>query len=104
MTLPPGYFGASGGVGPTGPPQVRARCGGRLCGRRDGAPDAESAFVHIYGESPNAFWLDSGGGGERARFSFIGDSGGPLGAAITYDLAARRVRIERCGRVEVREE
>jgi len=67
-------------------------------------PDAESAFLHIYGRSPNAFWLDSSAPGERGRFSFMGDSEGPLGAVVTYDVEARRVRVERGGRVELREE
>jgi para-aminobenzoate synthetase len=67
-------------------------------------PDPERAFVHLYGRSRNAFWLDSSAGGERGRFSFIGDSDGPLAAALTYDLAAGEVRVERGGEVEVRDE
>jgi para-aminobenzoate synthetase len=68
-------------------------------------PDAERAFVHLYGESRNAFWLDSSVGGERGRFSFIGDSEGPLGAVISYDVGEGRVRVERGEEeVEVREE
>jgi para-aminobenzoate synthetase len=67
-------------------------------------PDPERAFVHIYGGSSNAFWLDSSAGGERGRFSFIGDSEGPLAATVTYDLAACEVRVERGGEVEVRGE
>ncbi|HEY2334094.1 MAG TPA: aminodeoxychorismate synthase component I [Solirubrobacterales bacterium] len=63
-------------------------------------PDPERAFVHIYGASPNAFWLDSSAAGERGRFSFIGDSQGPLSAVIAYDLDAGRVRVERHGQVE----
>jgi para-aminobenzoate synthetase len=86
--------------------------------RLDTLYDAERAFVHLFGDSPNAFWLDSGRGddsgraldssptldsrdGERARFSFIGDSGGPLGAVISYDLDAGEVRVERGGEAEV---
>jgi para-aminobenzoate synthetase len=77
----------------------------RLFWRRlDFLADAERAFVHIYGASENAFWLDSSAGGERGRFSFIGDSGGPLGAVVTYDVAAGQVRIERRGGVEVHDE
>jgi len=67
-------------------------------------PDAERAFVHLYGDSRNAFWLDSSTVGERGRFSFIGDSGGPLGAAISYDVEAGQVRVQRRDEVEVREE
>ncbi|HEX3561717.1 MAG TPA: aminodeoxychorismate synthase component I [Solirubrobacterales bacterium] len=67
-------------------------------------PDPESAFVHIYGDSPNAFWLDSSAVGERGRFSFMADSQGPLGAVVTYDVDARQVRVERRGQVELRDE
>jgi para-aminobenzoate synthetase len=67
-------------------------------------PDPERAFAHLYGASPNAFWLDSSAPGERGRFSFMGDSEGPLAALITYDLEAGKVRVERGGRVEVKDE
>jgi para-aminobenzoate synthetase len=67
-------------------------------------PDPERAFAHLYGASPNAFWLDSSAAGERGRFSFMGDSDGPLAALITYDLEAGEVRVERGGRVEVKDE
>jgi para-aminobenzoate synthetase len=71
--------------------------------RLDFLADAERAFVHIYGASENAFWLDSSAGGERGRFSFMGDSGGPLGAVVTYDAGAG-VRVERQTGVEVHDE
>jgi len=72
-----------------------------LVRRIDARPDPERAFAALYGESPNAFWLDSSATGERARFSFIGDDSGPLGASIAYDLRDRLVRVERGGKVEV---
>jgi para-aminobenzoate synthetase len=72
--------------------------------RLDWMPDPERAFVHIYGQSRNAFWLDSSAPGQRGRFSFMGDEEGPLAAVVTYDLTAGEVRVERGGRVEVREE
>jgi para-aminobenzoate synthetase len=68
--------------------------------RLDTLPDPESAFVHIYGASANAFWLDGNAGGERGRFSFMGDSAGPLGAVITYDVKLGRLRVERQAGVE----
>jgi para-aminobenzoate synthetase len=71
--------------------------------RLDFLPDPESAFIHIYGGSSDAFWLDGGGSGESTRFSFIGDAGGPFGAVATYDVAAREVRVEERGQVERRE-
>jgi para-aminobenzoate synthetase len=68
--------------------------------RLDFLPDPERAFVHVFGSSRNAFWLDGLGIGERARFSFMGDAGGPLGAVATYDVAAGEVRVEEAGQVE----
>ncbi len=75
-----------------------------LVRKLDFLPDPESAFVHIYGESANAFWLDSSAGGERGRFSFIGDSEGPLGAVVTYEVDTGQVRVERGGEVELHDE
>jgi para-aminobenzoate synthetase len=72
--------------------------------RLDTPIDPEAAFVHLYGESENAFWLDSSRLDGDARFSFMADDGGPLGAKITYDVSAREVRVERGGEVELRRE
>jgi para-aminobenzoate synthetase len=73
--------------------------------RLDWMPDPERAFVHLYGESRHAFWLDSvAAAAGRGRFSFIGDSGGPLAALVTYDVDSGETRIERDGGVEVRSE
>jgi len=72
--------------------------------RLDWMSDPERAFVHLYGESRNAFWLDGSVGGERGRFSFLGDSAGPLAAVITYDVELGEVRVERRDGVEVRVE
>jgi para-aminobenzoate synthetase len=72
--------------------------------RLDSMPDPERAFAHVYGMSPSAFWLDSSATGERGRFSFMGDSEGPLAAVVTYDVDLGEVRVERQGRVEVRTE
>ena len=54
--------------------------------RLDALPDPEATFVTLYGESENAFWLDSSRPGERGRFSFMGDASGPLAEVITHDL------------------
>jgi para-aminobenzoate synthetase len=76
-----------------------------LAVRRLGSlPDSERAFVHMFGASPNAFWLDSSAAGERGRFTFMGDSEGPLAALVTYDVELEKVRIERQSGVEVRAE
>jgi para-aminobenzoate synthetase len=72
--------------------------------RLDELVDPEQAFMSLYGESENAFWLDSSRSGEGARFSFMGDDGGPLGAAISYDVEMGELRIERDGEIESRSE
>jgi para-aminobenzoate synthetase len=56
--------------------------------RIDVHPDPESAFVALYAESEDAFWLDSSRSGERGRFSFMGDASGPLAEVVTYELGA----------------
>jgi len=70
----------------------------------DGPVDAERAVVHLFGNSMNAFWLDSSAPGERGRFSFAGDASGPLGAIVTYDVEDGLLRIESEGGREVRRE
>lgn len=65
--------------------------------RLDLLPDPERVFVHLYGASPYAFWLDSRGAGERSRFSFIGNSEGPLASVVTYDVGAGEVCVARGG-------
>jgi len=72
--------------------------------RLDRLYDPERAFVHLYGRSDHAFWLDSSRVDERSRFSFMGASGGPLGAIVTYDTATKHVKVERDGGTEVYDE
>ncbi len=72
--------------------------------RLDGLIDPERAFVSLYGESENAFWLDSSRVDEGARFSFMGDDSGPLGAAVSYEVSSGEVRVERGGGIELRRE
>jgi para-aminobenzoate synthetase len=52
--------------------------------RLDRLVDPEQAFVSLYGESENAFWLDSSRTEESGRFSFMGDDSGPLGRTILH--------------------
>jgi para-aminobenzoate synthetase len=66
--------------------------------------EPERVFHGLYADSPNAFWLDSSAPGERGRFSFVGDSRGPLGALVTYDVEAGVVRVESRGGVETHRE
>lgn len=66
--------------------------------------EPERVFQALYAHSPNAFWLDSSAPGERGRFSFVGDSEGPLGAVIAYDVETGLVQVESAGAVETFEE
>ncbi|HEY1777173.1 MAG TPA: aminodeoxychorismate synthase component I [Solirubrobacteraceae bacterium] len=55
----------------------------------EGPPDSESAFVHLYGEEPTAFWLDSAS--QRlgmSGYSYMGAAGGPLSYLATHDVAS----------------
>jgi para-aminobenzoate synthetase len=61
--------------------------------RLDSVHNAERAFAHLYGDSEHAFWLDSSMRDGRARFSFIGDDSGPLGATISYDVNSAELRV-----------
>jgi len=72
--------------------------------RLDLAVDPELAFVSLYGESEIAFWLDSSRIGAGARFSFMGDDSGPLGATVFYELGTGEVQIERGGEIQLRRE
>jgi para-aminobenzoate synthetase len=73
--------------------------------RVDRMYDTERAFVHLYGEASDAFWLDSSVvADERSRFSFMGAAGGPLSAVLRYDVERRQVVVERPGSTEVHDE
>jgi para-aminobenzoate synthetase len=57
--------------------------------------DPERAFVSLYGESENAFWLDSSRSDESARFSFMGDDSGPLGTTIFHRVGEEESIFDR---------
>ncbi|MQA02907.1 MAG: aminodeoxychorismate synthase component I [Streptosporangiales bacterium] len=58
------------------------------------AVDAEAAFAALYRDSPYGFWLDSSRPGDRqARWSFLGDAGGPLAQVVTADVWAGTVTV-----------
>ncbi len=84
---------------------VERRSGLRLeVERLDVLHDAEAAFAELYGDSKNAFWLDSAKRDGRSRFSFVGDDSGPLGATISYDVATGEVSVARGDAVETHSE
>ncbi len=52
-------------------------------------PDAETAFLALYADAPDAFWLDSSlARAAVARFSFMGDARGPLATVLTHDATS----------------
>jgi para-aminobenzoate synthetase len=55
--------------------------------------DAEAAFVALFGDALTAFWLDSSSDDpERARWSYLGDTGG-AGGLVEYETADRRLVV-----------
>ncbi len=92
-SLPPKYVGKEP-RNEEGELRLRVR---RLEARHDPA----AAFTALYRDSTSAFWLDSSRAGAGARFSFIGDARGPLGATVAYDVKARELTVERGGETEV---
>jgi para-aminobenzoate synthetase len=72
--------------------------------RLDTLYDTERAFVNLFGDRETAFWLDSSKVDERARFSFMGATDGPLAETISYDVRSGELRIERADGEELLEE
>ncbi len=97
-----GGEGSESAVEPSGGQGAKGRARLELRVKRlDTLFDTERAFVHLYGKSADAFWLDSSRVDERARFSFMGARSGPLGATIDYNVCSGEVRVERGGETEV---
>ncbi|HET9197322.1 MAG TPA: aminodeoxychorismate synthase component I [Solirubrobacterales bacterium] len=64
----------------------------------DALPDAEHAFVSLYGESEYAFWLDSARPGDHGRFSFMGDASGPNAEVIRHRAGQGEPLLDRLQR------
>jgi para-aminobenzoate synthetase len=61
-------------------------------------PDAERAFVALFGDREHAFWLDSSRVDPTlSRFSFMGAAIGSLGAEIRYRVHGQRLSVTRDG-------
>ncbi|GAB3451203.1 aminodeoxychorismate synthase component I [Streptomonospora sediminis] len=86
---------AGGGPAAPGPLHVRTLAG---------AADAEAVFARLYADSPYAFWLDSSRAGPTARFSFLGDAGGPRAEVLTYRVGEGGVAVAEPGGPVVRRE
>jgi len=62
----------------------------------------ELVFQSLYGSSPHSFWLDSSRrDSELSRFSFLGDSSGPLARLAYGDVWQRTVTVHTQRRIEV---
>lgn len=67
----------------------------QLCTRKlNLCPDTEQMFVHLFGNSPNAFWLDSSRVEPGlSRFSFMGDSSGENSLLIRYQTQSQELTV-----------
>src|SRR5690606_33904535 len=65
----------------------------------------ETLFRRLFAHEPYNFWLDNNiGNGWGGRFSFMGGAGKNGAEIVRYSVADHKVRIERHGLVEVRDE
>ncbi|MBR8837276.1 MAG: aminodeoxychorismate synthase component I [Stigonema ocellatum SAG 48.90 = DSM 106950] len=77
-----------------------------LCTRKlNLCPNAEQMFVHLFGKSPNAFWLDSSRVEPGlSRFSFMGDSSGKNSLLIYYRTRSQELTVKQSDTVSFRTE
>lgn len=69
-----------------------------LSRKLDVAVDSESVFMHLFGDSACAYWLDSSQvEAGLSRFSFMGDDSGPEAFVLRYDMQQRELTITRHG-------
>jgi para-aminobenzoate synthetase len=60
----------------------------------DICPDTEQIFVQIFGDAPNAFWLDSSRvEAGLSRFSFMGDGSGQNSLLVRYYIQTQELTI-----------
>jgi para-aminobenzoate synthetase len=79
-------------------PRLEVRRLDRLC-------DPERVFHALFADAPHAFWLDSSKvADDRSRFSFMGSTGGPLSATVTYDVASGELHVDGPQGAETRRE
>jgi para-aminobenzoate synthetase len=65
-------------------------------------PDTETTFVRLFGDAPNAFWLDSARRDPGlGRFSYLGGGGGPLSALVSHDVARQELTLTRDGHRDI---
>jgi len=64
------------------------------------AADAESVFLELFADNPYCFWLDSSRVEKGlSRFSFLGDTSGPLSEVVTYRSGSGVVEVRDGGGV-----
>jgi para-aminobenzoate synthetase len=67
--------------------------------------DTEQMFVHLFGNSPNAFWLDSSRVEPGlSRFSFMGDNSGENSLLIHYRTQSQELTVTQSHSVSFRTE
>jgi len=68
-------------------------------------PEPEAVFLHLFGRSPRAFWLDSSRVEPGlSRFSFMGEADGPESLEVRYHVRPRALWVTRAERTERHEE
>ncbi|WP_206269478.1 aminodeoxychorismate synthase component I [Streptomyces antioxidans] len=66
------------------------------------AADSEAIFLKLFGDTPYCFWLDSSRVEEGlSRFSFLGDTSGPLSEVLTYRTGSGTVEVRDAKGVEI---
>lgn len=78
----------------------------QLCTRKlNLCPDTEQMFVHLFGKSPNAFWLDSSRVEPGlSRFSFMGDNSGENSLLVYYWTQKQELTVTESHTVSFRKE
>jgi para-aminobenzoate synthetase len=71
----------------------------QLCTEKlDRYPDSERLFVHLFAESPTAFWLDSSRvEPDLSRFSFMGDGSGANSFLVHYHTQTQELIVTQAG-------
>ncbi len=68
-------------------------------------PNTEQMFVHLFGKSTNAFWLDSSRVEPGlSRFSFMGDSSGENSLLIRYQTQSQELMITKYDQISLKKE
>jgi para-aminobenzoate synthetase len=66
------------------------------------AADSEAIFLRLFDNTPYCFWLDSSRVEEGlSRFSFLGDTSGPLSEVLTYRTGSGTVEVRDANGVDI---